>query len=70
MHNFYKVIAKIIVNRMRLALPDIIHEAQYSFIKGQNIIENVALAHDMCYNLSSNKFIAKFILLKAFDSIN
>lgn len=55
---------------MRLALPDIIHEAQYSFIKGQNIIENVALAHDMCYNLSSNKFIAKFILLKAFDSIN
>lgn len=66
----FTVIAKVIANCIRSILPDIIHEAQSSFITGRNFVENVALAHDLCYNMPYNMFIVKFDLLKAFDSIN
>lgn len=67
---FYKVIAKVLANHLRLVLPDIIHEAQSIFIMGYDIADNVALTHDICYNIPHNIFIVKFDQLKAFDSIN
>lgn len=67
---FYKVIAKILANRMKPVLPHIIHGEQSSFIKGRDIAENVALANEICFNMHSNMFIAKLDMFKAFDSIN
>lgn len=42
--NFYKVIAKILVNRLQATLPHIISLTQLAFIKGRNIANNIALA--------------------------
>lgn len=42
---FYKVIAKILANRLKNTLPMIIHAAQFAFIKNRDIVDNIALAY-------------------------
>lgn len=51
-------------------LPNIIHISQSAIIKGWDMFDNIALAHDLCVNLSHNDFMAKFDIKKAFDVLN
>lgn len=43
----YKVITKLVSNRLKSFMPDLVLPAQTSFIKGRNITENVILAQNL-----------------------
>ena len=70
----YKVITKLLANRLQLVLPTIINPSQAAFIKGRSIQSNILLANDLTRNLHSkhrgNRVCLKADLHKAFDSIS
>lgn len=73
-NTFYKVIAKVLANRLRKVLPSIIDGSQSVFISGRNISNNIAMTQDISFDLipSShlNIFLVKLDLRKSFDMIN
>ncbi|XP_073300490.1 uncharacterized protein [Primulina huaijiensis] len=44
---FYKLISKILVDRLRGLLGDIVDEAQAAFLQGRSIVDNIHLAHEL-----------------------
>ena len=46
-NTLYKILAKILVNRMRPVLQRIIHPTQSAFIPGRTIHDNILLAHEI-----------------------
>ncbi|PKU86009.1 Putative ribonuclease H protein [Dendrobium catenatum] len=71
---FYKIIAKIISNRMREVMPFIINSSQAGFIKDRMSTDNVVLASDILRDFTGNGreklFCAKLDIRKAFDTIS
>ncbi|PKU80900.1 Putative ribonuclease H protein [Dendrobium catenatum] len=69
---FYKVIAKLLANRMKIVLPHIIHENQVGFISKGNASDNIILAAELLreFKAGSNLFCAKLDVKKAFDSLS
>ncbi|KAI0523418.1 hypothetical protein KFK09_005813 [Dendrobium nobile] len=69
---FYKVVAKLLANRLKKVLPYIIHESQGGFIKDRSASDNIILASEILrdFNNSNNYFCAKLDIHKAFDSIS
>ena len=69
----YKVISKLIANRLKEVLPQVISQAQSAFMPGRLLAKNVLLATDLVkgYNTSSldARGMLKVDLSKAFDSI-
>lgn len=69
-----KIISKILADRMAIILPFIISLEQSGFVKGQSIINNILLAHEMVQrlnaNIRGNNFILKLDMAKACDRIN
>lgn len=68
-----KLIAKILSNRLRGSLPDLISPAQTAFIGGRQISENFNTTRELLHHISSSGKLACFIKLdcaKAFDSVN
>lgn len=69
----YKCIAKIIANRMKLVMPNLINMSQSAFIPGHNISDNVLMAQELFRGYTretgSPKCALKIDLHKAFDSI-
>ncbi|KAL8118342.1 hypothetical protein AgCh_016030 [Apium graveolens] len=71
----YKVIAKVLANRLKDILPDIITENQSAFVPGRNISDNVLVAFELLHfmkrkNYSSNGEVAlKLDVSKAYDRI-
>ncbi len=52
---YYKIISKILVNRLRPLLPKIIEPTQTAFVPGRWIIENVVLAQEIVHCFSQSK---------------
>ncbi|PKU62559.1 Putative ribonuclease H protein [Dendrobium catenatum] len=69
---FYKIIAKIIANRMKLIMPHIIHESQSGFIANRISTDNIILVTEVLkqYKGHHKFFCAKLDIKKAFDSIS
>ncbi|PKU60948.1 Putative ribonuclease H protein [Dendrobium catenatum] len=69
---FYKIIAKIIANRLKPILPLIINESQYGFITKRCSTDNIILASEILREFKSHKryFCAKLDVKKAFDSVS
>ncbi|KAI0500544.1 hypothetical protein KFK09_018758 [Dendrobium nobile] len=67
---FYKIIAKIIANRLKPILPIIIHESQSGFITKRCSTDNIILAAEILreFNKGISNFCAKLDIKKAFDS--
>ncbi|XP_077246062.1 uncharacterized protein LOC143885910 [Tasmannia lanceolata] len=69
----YKLITKILANKLRLIMHKIISPNQSAFIKGRNIQDNILLAHDLVHNFHLKSNVAglciKLDLKKAFDMI-
>ncbi|CAN1181431.1 LINE-1 retrotransposable element ORF2 protein [Linum perenne] len=69
----YKVISKVLANRLSKVLPSIISPAQTAFIKGRYIGDGILLAHELLkgYNCSgmSPRCAMKIDLMKAFNSV-
>ena len=61
----YKIIGKLLANRLKEVLPQIISESQAAFIKGRLISDNILVAHELLHALSSNnKCSSEFIAIK------
>ncbi|XP_074302895.1 uncharacterized protein LOC141637230 [Silene latifolia] len=69
----YKVISKLLCNRLSLVLPDIVSENQGAFIKGRSIIENVLICQDIVQlykrKAVSPRCLFKIDLQKAYDTV-
>ncbi|XP_074314256.1 uncharacterized protein LOC141649465 [Silene latifolia] len=69
----YKVISKLLCNRLSVVLPDLVSENQGALIEGRSIIENVLICQDIVkmYNRQavSPRCLFKIDLQKAYDTV-
>ncbi|XP_020691184.1 uncharacterized protein LOC110105860 [Dendrobium catenatum] len=69
---FYKTMAKMSANRLKIVLPLIIHESQSGFISNRCSTDNIILASEILreFKGSHKSFCAKLDINKAFDSVS
>ncbi|XP_074300723.1 uncharacterized protein LOC141632032 [Silene latifolia] len=69
----YKIISKVLCNRLAKVLPSIISESQSAFIQGRDIVDNILICHDLVRlykrRTCSPRSIMKIDLKKAYDSV-
>lgn len=71
----YKCLSKVVVNRLKECLYDIIGPFQTSFIPWRSIQDNVVLAHELVHSMNRRKgkvrsFVIKDDLAKAYDNLS
>ncbi|PKI76232.1 hypothetical protein CRG98_003343 [Punica granatum] len=66
----YKCITKVIANRLKVVLPDIISLHQTAFVQGRKISDNVLLTHELIKQGITPRCAIKIDLMKDFDSLN
>lgn len=70
----YKVITKILADRLALVLPRIIDQAQGAFVGGRNMSENIFLAQELIRGYGDKKSSARCMVMvdlrKAYDTID
>jgi hypothetical protein len=74
-NTIYKIVSKIIVERLKVCLPSIISPYQTGFVPGRNIHENIIVAKEMAHTMHRMKgkkgaFAIKVDLAKAYDKIS
>ena len=73
---FYKIISKVLVNRLKPIMDSIITPYQNAFIKGRNIIDNILLAHEIIDVIRKKRGkkdsfgVLKIDMSKAYDKVN
>lgn len=71
----YKIIAKVLVNRMKWILKDIISENQSAFVPGRSIFDNIIVGHECLHNIRTRRkgrkgWVAlKLDMSKAYDRV-
>ncbi|XP_071727850.1 uncharacterized protein [Rutidosis leptorrhynchoides] len=71
--SFYKIIAKLLSNRIKKVIPNLVGFEQSAFIKGRNIMDGVLIANESLEFLRSKhirSMVFKVDFEKAFDSLN
>lgn len=69
----YKIIYKVIANRLKSILPGIISQEQSGYVEGRQILDNILLAQEMIHSLQSKKEAGMLIQLdlsKAYDKVS
>eukprot|EP00253_Pinus_taeda_P021359 PITA_21359 len=69
----YKIISKVIANRLKPILPNLISEEQSGYVEGRQILDNILLAQEMVHTLQIRKkagMLMQLDLSKAFDKVN
>lgn len=70
----YKVISKIIANRIKVFLPHLVDENQSAFIQGRCIQDNILLMHNLVKSYQKIRgpscCAIKVDIMKAFDTVN
>eukprot|EP00253_Pinus_taeda_P036043 PITA_36043 len=69
----YKIISKVIENRLKPILPNLISEEQSGYVEGRQIQDNILLAQEMVHTLQTRKkvgMVMQLDLSKAFDKVN
>ncbi|KAK3193246.1 hypothetical protein Dsin_024556 [Dipteronia sinensis] len=73
-NTLYKITAKIIANRIKPCLPDIISPSQSAFVAGRCIGDNILLVQELMMNYhkdaSCTRLALKVDLMKAFDMVD
>lgn len=71
----YKIISKVLVNRLKEHLPSIVSEYQNAFIPGRLISDNIVVAHEIFHSLKARKrqansyMAVKTDITKAYDRL-
>lgn len=60
----YKIMTKIIANRLRLVLPKIISSNQDSFIVGLHIMDNIVIAQEVIHLMRTKKGKTAWLAIK------
>eukprot|EP00253_Pinus_taeda_P028760 PITA_28760 len=69
----YKIISKVIANRLKSILPGIISEEQSGYVEGRQILDNILLVQEMIHSLHSRKeagMLMQLDLSKAYDKVS
>ena len=69
----YKIITKVIANRLRPLLPILISPEQAGFVEGRQILDGIILVHEVIHSLKQDKtpgMLLKLDLSKAYDKLN
>ena len=71
----YKIISRILCDRLKKVLPDIVSDTQGAFVAGRLITYNIIVAHEMVHGLRTNKKVGetsmaiKTDMSKAYDRV-
>ncbi|MCY6524972.1 reverse transcriptase domain-containing protein, partial [Actinobacillus pleuropneumoniae] len=69
----YKVISKVVANRLKPLLPLLISQEQSGYVEGRQILDDILLTHEIIHSLKQSKqagMILKLDLSKAFDKLS
>eukprot|EP00253_Pinus_taeda_P015369 PITA_15369 len=69
----YKIISKVIANRLKMILPGIISQEQSGYVEGRQILDNILLAQEMIHSLHSRNEVGMLMQLdlsKAYDKVS
>ncbi|KAM2481186.1 hypothetical protein PS1_004717 [Malus domestica] len=56
----YKILSKVLANRMKVTLPDLISPTQNAFVAGRQIQDSIGIAHELFHFLKGRKAKGKF----------
>ena len=68
----YKIISKVVANRLKPLLPLLISPEKYGYVEGCQILNGIILAHEITHSLKNSKtlgMLLKLDLSKAFDKL-
>lgn len=70
----YKIISKILANKLKRVVGGLVSQNQSAFIKGQQITDNILLAHEQVRGFNRSRGFKraclKVDLKKVYDSVN
>nr|KYP57260.1 Transposon TX1 uncharacterized [Cajanus cajan] len=69
----YKILAKILANRLKKVLPSVIDDRQSAFLEGTNLLQSVVIANETLDEVKKEKKSCTFFKVdyeKAYDSVN
>lgn len=69
----YKVLSKVLINRLKLLLDKLIFGNQKGFVKGRHILDAIIVVYELLHSMENNKKLAmafKIDISKAYDRVS
>lgn len=69
----YKIISKVVANKIRTLLPHLVSKEHAGYVEGRKILNNIIQAHEVVHMLTSKKqagMIMQLDIAKAYDKVN
>ena len=73
MGGLYKILTKVLANRIKRVMGKIISQSQYAFVEGRQILDAVLIANEVLDSILRRKksdLVCKLDIEKAYDNIN